>query len=179
MVLPEKLRALRKERGMTLKDVADAASVTPGLISQIERGKTDPSLATVRRIAAAFGADLATLFAESSPASVHVSRPGSRPGLATAESHLVYERLTPGRSDLEVLLGRLEPGEATSPEGWSHASTECTFVIEGDIAVYVEDERYAVGTGESITFDAAVRHRYVNEGSVPCRFLVSVTPPFP
>lgn len=164
---------------MTLRDVADAASVSPGLISQIELGRTDPSLATIRRIAAVFDADLATLFAESSPAAVHVSKPGSRPGLATAESHLVYERLTPGRSDLEVLLGRLEPGEATSPEGWSHASTECTFVIEGEIVVHVGDEEYRVGTGESITFDAAVRHRYRNEGPLPCRFLVSVTPPFP
>ena len=164
---------------MSLRDLAVAASVSPGLISQIELGRTDPSLATIRKIAAAFDADLATIFAEPSPPPIHISRPGTRPGLAAAQNHLTYERLTPGRSDLEVLLGQLEPGQETSVNGWSHASTECTFVIAGELTVYLGDERYEIRADESITFDSVTLHRYRNEGSSTCRFVVSVTPPFP
>ncbi|WP_426987015.1 helix-turn-helix domain-containing protein [Pseudarthrobacter sp. Y6] len=58
------------------------------MLSQIERGSTDPSLATIRKLAAVFGADLATLFAESTPQAVHHSKPEMRPGLAAVGGYI-------------------------------------------------------------------------------------------
>ncbi|MFF5990031.1 cupin domain-containing protein [Prauserella flavalba] len=177
-MLGNRIRDLRKERGLTLRQLAARIEVTPGLLSQIENGTTDPSLTTIRKLAGAFGTSLAEMFSDDAP-TVHVTRPGHRPQLRRSNGHLLYDRLTPGRGDLEVLLGQLAPGEATCDEPWGHASTECTLVLEGTITVEVGGGTYTLGKGESVTFDSRLPHRYVNTGKRPAEFVVSVTPPNP
>jgi transcriptional regulator with XRE-family HTH domain len=178
-MIGDRLRDLRVKRGLSLRKLAAAAEVSPALLSQIENGTTDPSLSTIRKLAAVFDEPISSLFEEPDAPAVHVSRPGDRPQLTASPGHNAYERLTPGRGDLEVLLGRLDPGEASSAEGWAHASTECALVIEGELVAEVAGERHTLQPDESITFDSRLAHRYVNAGAAPTRFVVSVTPPNP
>ena len=178
-MLNERVRTLRKQRGMTLRQLAEATGVSPALLSQVERGATDPSLSTVRKLAAVLGADLATLFAESTPAEVHHSRPGKRPLLSAGAGQMSYERLTPGRSDLEVLHGRLAPGQATSEDPWAHPSTECAVVVLGCMSAEVDGVVHELAIGESLTFDSRLPHRYFNHTDQRAEYLLSVTPPVP
>ncbi|WP_432486733.1 cupin domain-containing protein [Kineococcus sp. SYSU DK018] len=178
-MLNERVRSLRKQRGMSLRQLAEATGLSAALLSQVERGTTDPSLSTVRKLASVLGADLPTLFAEDEPTDAHVSRPGERPLLSAGRGAVVYERLTPGRTDLEVLKGRLEPGQATSEEPWGHPSTECAVVLLGAVTAEVGGKRYELALGESITFDARRPHRYLNPSAEPAEYLMSCTPPNP
>lgn len=177
-MLGNRLRELRKERGLTLRQLAAIVEVSPGLLSQIENGTTDPSLTTVRKLAAAFGTTLAEMFSDDAP-TVHVTRPGERRQLRRQNGHILYDRLTPGRGDLEVLLGRLGPGESSSDEPWAHASTECALVLSGSVTVEVDGNRYSLRAGESVTFDSRLPHRYLNDGDVRAEYVVAVTPPDP
>src|SRR5437899_4020843 len=61
--LDEHLRAIRILRRRTLKDVATAAGVSESFVSQVERGRTSPSVASLRRLSAALGIDVSDLFA--------------------------------------------------------------------------------------------------------------------
>jgi transcriptional regulator with XRE-family HTH domain len=178
-VLHEQVRILRKQRGMSLRQLAEATGLSAAMLSQVERGTTDPSLSTIRKLAAVLGADMATLFAEPPPADVHHSRPGRRPLLSAGVGLMSYERLTPGRSDLEVLHGRLAPGQCTSEEPWAHPSTECAVVVVGRMAAEVDGVRYDLETGESLTFDSRRPHRYLNDTDEPAEYLLAVTPPNP
>ena len=56
--LAKKLRARRREMGLTLKDVAEGSGLSVGFISQIERGEGNPTLDTLNRIGRAFGLTL-------------------------------------------------------------------------------------------------------------------------
>jgi transcriptional regulator with XRE-family HTH domain len=178
-MLNERVRTLRKQRGMSLRELAAATGVSPALVSQVERGATDPSLNTIRKLAAVLGADLATLFAEAPPPAVHHSRPGHRPLLSAGAGLMSYERLTPGRSDLEVLHGRLAPGQSTSEEPWTHPSTECAVVVVGRVAAEVDGVVHELAIGESLTFDSRLPHRYFNHTDALAEYLLSVTPPVP
>ncbi|MFF4181283.1 cupin domain-containing protein [Streptomyces sp. NPDC001750] len=80
---------------------------------------------------------------------------------------------------LEVLLGTLEPGQASSDEEWSHAAVECAYVITGTVTVHVAGQIYDVRAGEALTFDATRPHRYTNDTNEPASYLTSVTPPTP
>jgi transcriptional regulator with XRE-family HTH domain len=62
-LLAKNVRRLRRARGWTQYDLAEAANVRQALISQIENGAANPTLETLERLAAAFGAKLADLFA--------------------------------------------------------------------------------------------------------------------
>ena len=61
--LPDRLKYLRERRNLTQTDLALKAHVSQSTIAQIESGKKDPSIATVKKIAMALGVHLAVLFA--------------------------------------------------------------------------------------------------------------------
>jgi len=58
----QRIQILRKRCGMSIRQLAGLAKVTPGIISCIERGKNSPSIATLQKILNALGADLAAFF---------------------------------------------------------------------------------------------------------------------
>lgn len=178
-MLGDRLRELRQRHDLSLRGLAAAAGVSPALLSQIEKGTTDPSLATLRKLAEVFDESVATLFADPDAPEVHVSRPGQRRWLTAPAGRVAYERHTPGRGDLEVLEARIAPGEASSAEPRGHDSTECALVFEGTVTAEVGGVTYAVGAGESITFDSKLPHRYLNETDQPARMIIAVTPPTP
>ena len=136
-MIGHRLRELRTAHDLSLRQLAEQVEVSPGLISQIENGVTDPSLTTLRKIAAVFNATVADLFTVVGSGPVHVSRPGQRARLSASEARFTYARLTPGRGDLEVLHGELSPGEASSDEPWAHPSTECAVVLAGTVVAEV------------------------------------------
>jgi transcriptional regulator with XRE-family HTH domain len=178
-VIGDQLRDLRTRRGLSLRALAAEAEVSATLLSQIERGVTEPSLATLRRLAKVFGESMASLFEDRAAPSVWISRPGERSILRGPRGQIGYERLTPGNGQMEVLRGVLEPGEAISSEPWSHASLECAFVVAGVLTVELDGEPSIVRAGEAITFDSRLAHRYVNGAAERVEFLISVAPPTP
>lgn len=178
-MIGQQLRRLRKERGLSLRALATQVGVSPTLLSQVERGLTEPSLATVRRVAEVFGESVSSMFDDQTGVGVWVSRPGERSTLMGPRGKVGYERLTPGNGQLEVLRAVLAPGETSSTEPWSHASIECTFVLLGLLTVEIADRDYSVAAGESITFDSRQAHRYVNKSEAPTEYVCTVTPPNP
>ncbi|WP_033289784.1 helix-turn-helix domain-containing protein [Amycolatopsis jejuensis] len=178
-MLSERLRELRMRHGLTLRELAAKAEVSPALLSQLENGVTDPSLATLRKLATVFKAEVSTLFSEPNAPLVHLSRPGERMQLTAPTGEITYERLTPGRGDLEVLRATMQPGDVSSAEPRGHESTECIVVLEGEVVVEVSGERHVLATGEALTFDSRLEHRFCNESPKVSVYLLAVTPPVP
>lgn len=178
-MLGERLHELRLRHGMTLRELAAAADVSPGLLSQLENEVTDPSLATLRRLASVFHEEVATLFSEPNAPLVHLSRPGERMHLTAPSGQISYERITPGRGDLEVLRAELRPGDVSAPSRRGHESTECLVVLAGTVVVEVGDARHVVTGGEALTFDSRLPHRYVNDSEERAVMLLAISPPVP
>ncbi|WP_158880486.1 helix-turn-helix domain-containing protein [Amycolatopsis anabasis] len=176
-MIGERIRDLRTVRSMTATELAKAAEVSVGLISQVERGITDPSLETLRRIARALDTPLFSLFTEEAGERVSVVRRDHRMSIRSPHGGLTYHRLSAGAGKIEVLEGRLEPGAASSELPWSHPSDECVAVLAGRLLLEVDGERHELRLGDSATFDSRLPHRYVNETTKPVRFLLSITPP--
>lgn len=178
-MLGDRLRDLRQQHHLTLRDVGERTGLSPALLSQIENGRTDPSVATLRKLARAFDEDLASLFRNPDAPAVHVSRPGDRFRMIAPRGQISYERLTPGRGDLEVLRADLAPGDVSAPEPWAHPSTECVYVLTGEVVVTIGEEEHRLRAGEAVTFDSRLPHRYANTSRAQASILVSVTPPTP
>ncbi|SCF09726.1 helix-turn-helix domain-containing protein [Micromonospora chokoriensis] len=178
-MLGDRLRDLRQQHSLTLRQLATAADVSPALLSQIENGATDPSLATLRKLAQVFDTSIAELFSEPEAPPVHISRVGSRTRLAAPPGQITYERLTPGRGDLEVLQAHLAPGDASSAEPWAHPSTECAIVVTGEVVAQIGAESYTLTAGESVTFDSRLAHLYRNASGEHAHLIIAVTPPTP
>lgn len=172
-----RIRELRIERGMTLTQLAEAAGVSSGLISQVERDRADPSLETLRKIAKVLELPLFSLFQEQDPAAVAVVRRDGRMLVKSPAGGVTYTRVSPGHGRVEVLQGHLLPGGSSAAEPWSHPSEECVLVLRGRLVVEVSGVEHPLEAGDSCYFDSSLPHRYLNPGDEAADFIVAATPP--
>ena len=172
-----RIRRARDERGLSVRELATRSGHSAGLISQVERGLTDPSLQTLRAIAKVLNTPLFDFFADAEPEDVAIVRADSRMSIRSPHGALTYERLSPGSGRLELLEGVLQPGGSSSEDAWAHPSEECVVVTTGTLVVEVSGEQQRLGPGDSCYFDSRLPHRYVNDGDEPTRFTLAITPP--
>lgn len=176
--LGARIRALRRARRRTLRDIAERSGVTESFLSQVERDVASPSIATVQRIARALDVSIAQLFAEASATDRVVRREARRrvayPGLKAVDEFLTNDMA--GR--LQVILSTIEPGGGTGAEPYTHESDEeVVVVLAGVLDLWVGDEHYVLRDGDAITFSSRLPHWNANHGDRPVTVLFCVTPP--
>jgi len=178
LALGTRIRAIRRARGKTLRELADEAGVTESFLSQVEREVATPSIATVRKVARALDLTIAELFAEE-PAAGRVVRRASRRRIVYPGLRAVDEFLTSGVGGrLQVIISTIEPGGGTGPEPYAHDSDEeVVVVLAGDLELWVADERYLLHEGDAITFPSRLPHWNVNRGDTAATVLFCLTPP--
>ena len=111
MSIGTRIRAVRTLRGLSSSELANQAGVSRGLISQLELDRANPSIETLRRIAAALDSPIAAFF-DDEPANGIVVRRNERKTLKVPRSGLTYQLLTPDLNrQIEFILIELEPGQ--------------------------------------------------------------------
>ena len=116
MILGSKLRAVRRSRGKTMQEIASAAGLSVGFVSQVERGIAVPSISSLRKLAAALEQPVGN-FLEVSSQSSQLTRSSERLPFTLGQNALTYERLSHsfGGSKLTALLIHEPPGHRTEP----------------------------------------------------------------
>ena len=163
--LGARLRARRKAIGKTMQQVADEASLTIGFISQIERGISSPSLASLYNVAKALDASV-DMFVSTAPARSHsvVTHAGQRPTFKVDGTSRYYEFLERGFSDakLNACLSHVPPGHAS--EMMSHEGEEFVYLVSGHMLYEVDGVQYDLTAGGTLHFDSRRPHRGNNIG---------------
>jgi transcriptional regulator with XRE-family HTH domain len=170
----QRLRAERERLGMSLRELARRVAISPSALSQIETGRSRPSVGTLYAIVSELGLSLDELFGarravEPAEPSV-VQRRGERKAL-DLESGVRWERLTPTpERETDFLYVVYEVGGASSRPGthMRHTGREYGIVLSGRLRVTIGfDEEHELGPGDSIAFDSSRPHRLENAGDVP------------
>jgi transcriptional regulator with XRE-family HTH domain len=176
--LGQAVRALREERGWSLRQLAAGADVSESFMSQVERGAANPSVASLRRIAEALGTSIGALF-DGSRQVTGLVRADRRPQLLHPRRKWLDYLLTPQAARrLQVILSVIEPGEGSGPEPYSHDSDEeCVVVLKGSLEVAVAGERYLLVEGDSLTFESRLPHWNRNVAGTKAEVLWISTPP--
>jgi transcriptional regulator with XRE-family HTH domain len=177
--LGERVRRLRAERDLSLRDLAAQSGVSASLLSQLEHDRANPSLSTLQRIAQSLHISMFTLLPdESNTPNASVVRPDSRRKLVIQDGQLRYELLSPDTNrKMEIWMGRLEPGAEMGTDMSSHASEEFILVIRGRMQLLLGDELHLLEEGSSIQYDGNIPHRITNTGNDELAFLSALTPP--
>ncbi len=175
----QKIRNLRKDAGMTLNSLAQEAEVSSSLISQIERGKICPTVATLWKILTPLNQSIGSFFEDKEINPKKVVRKHERKQLNLSDSNAVYELLTPDlNGELEFLKITIGPGESNTDQSMiKHQGEECGVVLEGNLEIILQNERYYLEEGDSIRFDSSIPHRFINNGEVKSVSYWVMTPP--
>jgi transcriptional regulator with XRE-family HTH domain/quercetin dioxygenase-like cupin family protein len=190
------LRAARRRRHLSLRDLASRLGLSASLISQVETGRARPSVSTLYAIASELDVSLDELLFNDAgrsgrapagatlrvmPAGAGASHPPVAPTgepvqrvddrkVIRLASGVVWERLTtesvPG---VDFLYVTYEVGGASSPEAefQRHGGHEWGVVLSGKLGVTIGFEDHELGPGDSISIDSTVPHRLYNRGTVP------------
>jgi transcriptional regulator with XRE-family HTH domain len=189
-----RVAAHRAERGMRVSDLARAIGASSSLVSQIERGRSRPSVSTLFAIAEALAVPVDSFFREASiptpppaAAATHetaaaVHGPDSRYVVRRAERAVIeiesgvrWERLTPhSLHEVEFLELVYEPGAESHPTLYRHAGHEMMLVLSGEFDIYTGFDRVRLKAGDSMHFPSMVPHRYVNPTGKQARAVTTI-----
>jgi transcriptional regulator with XRE-family HTH domain len=176
----KRLKEARRERDMTLKQVAEASGMSPTHISEIERGKTSPTVGALRRIAVALGKDTAYFVEDKPLPRVSVVKKEDRETvlLPGAKDTFVSARaLTTGipAGRVEAVLIQEDEGRAMDPH--SHEGEEALLVLTGEARVRIGGDEFVVGIGDCLHYSAKIEHSATFTGSGKNKALwIKVTP---
>lgn len=164
--LSRNVRAMRLEDGLTLDALAARAGISKGMLVQVEQGRTNPSLATLCRLANALGVSLPQLLDVGPPAAVQVVRRDGNvvlwQGERGGEGRLLAASEEPW--PLELWEFRLAPGDAYRADPQSPGTVEMVYVLAGHLTLRVEDESVEAPAGDTVVFRPDRDHEYRNAG---------------
>ncbi len=176
-LIASQLRALRRQRGLTLQEVADQAGIGRSYLSRLERGEKAPSIATIVRLAESLGVQVSHLFGERLHDSLFlVTRRIDRGKvmLRGGPGGFAYELLACGDTgSMNAFL--VYPDETTDENEVSgHKGEELIFVLKGAIKVVFADRSLALEEGDCLYFQADMPHQIKKVGRRACIALVVI-----
>ena len=185
-----RLAELRQEHRYSIRALARRANVSASLISDVERGRVEPSISTLKRVADALGTTLTYFFSDPRQSNGRVVRASERtllrgrPGAGAGDrrsgmqaSGIRFELASPAEAEtIEAIFGRYEVGATMGEEPVTHEGEEWGMVLTGRLKVWVGDEIHFLDPGDSIWFPSTIPHRMENVAHVPTEYIWIDTP---
>ncbi|MGW5863257.1 helix-turn-helix domain-containing protein [Streptomyces sp. NPDC055239] len=186
------LREARVAQGISLRSLATETGISASLLSQVETGKSQPSVSTLYALVNRLQVSLDDLLG------IKVNRPSrhqpqdgeatpsahSRPGVVIQrgtdnpaldmDNGVRWERLASSDNGLvDALLVTYQGGASSSVEGtlMRHSGFEYAYLFEGSLTLVLEFDQYELRAGDSFCFDSTRPHMYVNRGREAARGL--------
>jgi DNA-binding transcriptional MerR regulator/mannose-6-phosphate isomerase-like protein (cupin superfamily) len=169
-----RLRRLRTKRGAGLAEVAQAAGISVGFLSAVERSQMSASVGTLRRLARYYRTNILDFF-DATESNTRLVCPAKRKVLEAGPG-VRMELLAWGNKVMEPHLFRIKPG-AGSGESYAHEGEEFLFLLRGELKIAVADEEYHLKRGDSFYFESATPHIWSNPGRSETWLLWVNTPP--
>lgn len=179
VALGARIKTVRSRRRMTLRVLSDRSGLSESFLSQLERGLTQASISSVRRIAEALDIQVSDLFDTVVTAEPHVLRSAEQPRISFGDG-ATKVLLTAQRAlrNIEVLQARIQVGGSTGISAYAHGdSEELIVVLAGDVKVELGNEAFQLGTGDSLSYLSSQTHRLVNAGDQPAEVIWIISPP--
>jgi len=171
------LRTLRKEKGLSIRALAELSSLNFNTLSLIENGKTSPSVSTLQQLAHALRVPI-TAFFDTRPVkkSVVHQKAGSRPRVTYSHGMLEDMAAELNLRQVQPFLLTLEPGADSGREPIVHIGHEFVYVLDGYLTYTIAGQEYLLEAGDSLVFEAPLPHRWKNSGERASRSLLILCP---
>lgn len=173
MDVGERLKAVRKQHGLSQRELAKRAEVTNSTISLIEQNRVSPSVGSLKKVLDGIPMSLTDFFAvdEDHQHPTPFYRVDEQPNLGS--DGINYFLIGAGRRDrqLEILREEMAPGSDTGSEMLTHSGQEGGVVVEGQLELTVAGDTRILGPNEAYFFDGSQPHRFRAIGGQTVRLI--------
>lgn len=173
-----RIRALRQNEHLTLKQLAERVGCTDAYLSQLENGRVSPSIASLRKIAEALHTKITDFFVEVQDDDPVVLRQDQRVTLSLGRWNARIQSLvtTTKNKRMQPFFTTIQPGGG-SPERYSHVGEEFGIVLKGQLEIDLDGAIYVVGENESFYYSSSQPHSWTNPGDSETVVVWVVSPP--
>lgn len=174
MDIGDKLKRLRRTRGLTQEELAARSELTKGYISQLENNNASPSIATLKDILNVLGVTLSAFFTENKREKLVF---GQADYFESVNGEGTNLWLIPNsqKNEMEPIILTL-PANGASDVRYPFEGEEFGYVLEGRVELIAGEEKYKVKRGEAFYLDGGREHQIVNTGKGVARILWITTP---
>ncbi|KOP81778.1 helix-turn-helix domain-containing protein [Cytobacillus solani] len=176
-LIGERIKSLRKERKLTLKQIADHTNLSISFLSQVERSKSSITLESLKKISEALGVNPSYFFSKSdSKDATTVMRNVIKTN--TLHNPFFYMDLAGKIKNplFNPILVLLNPG-ANREDSYSHSGQEFLYVLEGKLTIIIDKEEHDLNPFDCIFLDSTTPHNWINKTDSIVKFLcISSTP---
>ncbi len=202
-----RIHALRMKQGFSLRELAEQSGLTASFLSQVERGRVNSSIESLRRITNSLGITMVQLLEPKTGADVsehtrmnagaqptHSAKPQSshakgkssavviradhRPKLLLPHTGVTIEMLTSSRAHaVEVFVSKLAPGTEIMAQPLREPTEQFIYVLTGALRIELNRAESVLECGDAITFDGTTVKRFACVGSQETTWLCMITPP--
>lgn len=165
LVVAENLKKLRTERNLSLGQLAELSGVSKVMLSQIEKGDTNPTINILWKIANGLKVSYTALMERQQPDATFVGKPGIT-AQVDEDGHFrlyCYYASTPERN-FEFFQIELDAGHSHTTDGHLPRSQEYIMVLEGELTLTAGGQTYRLKADDAIGFAASGRHTYAATG---------------
>jgi transcriptional regulator with XRE-family HTH domain len=169
-----KIRAMRRQQGLSQRALAASCGLSFNAISKIERGESSPTVATLHRLAGALGIPILALFMDETERLIDFVQRGQ--GIAYHTGSMVLESLGNGLDDqnLQPFCISIEPGVDNLETPIKHSGEEFVHCLKGELEYYVDGQLYQLRAGDSLLFKPTKPHCWRNVSNNPARALLVI-----
>ena len=176
--LGRRIRQIRMEKGLTLKQIEARVGISATHVSEVERGRTSPTVGALGRIAEALGVRPSHLIDFPMGRRQTINRKGERLLLSFPDRRIDGDVLIPAdpEASLSIFLATLAPGFPEGVRGEARVGDKLFHLLEGESELHLGDQVHKLVAGDTIHFRSNIPHRLVNTGDTPCRLLWAIWP---
>jgi transcriptional regulator with XRE-family HTH domain len=173
----ENLKRMRTKRGLSLQRLSRASRVSRAMLSQIELGRSSPTVNVVWKIAQALGVSVTALLSDARESQSTVLRAAAAKLLTSHDGAFSSRALAPAdvAANVEFYEMRLAPAATEKADPYPPGTKENLVVADGTLRIVIGGKAHRLETGDAIVFDADNPHAYCNDGPGSLRLYVVVT----
>jgi transcriptional regulator with XRE-family HTH domain len=164
-----KLRALRKQAGLSLQQLASRSDVSAAAIHKIEQSGMVPTITTLLKLSGALGRPVAFFVDEEGPAAdpTVLIRDGEQRPILTSHTGIDLAGISGayGRFYLAGARATVVPGASSGEHAMEHPGEELIYLLEGELEFVVNEQSYSLKPGDSLHFRTVQPHFWRNPGT--------------
>ncbi len=185
----DRLRQIRKAKGLSQRQLASRSGVTNGTISMIEQNRSSPSVGSLKKVLEGIPTTLSEFFAQDEESEeqyfftageLKELSPGlwGRVGATINLEHVSLRQVgDASRHSLQILYERYPPGADTGEDMLRHEAEEGGVVVSGEIELTVDGRTQNLKANDAYLFNSRLPHRFRNVGDTDCVIVSACTPP--
>ncbi len=175
----KRLAHIRASFGFSQRQLAKRSGVANATVSQIESGRLNPTIGTLRKVLSGLPVSLSEFFDDSEVLEDEKIFFSRQELTEISKGRVTYAQVGRSLADkaIQLLWERYEPGADTGRHPLTHHGEECGFIIRGELVVEVSGNKKTLKAGDAYYFKSDKPHSFRNEGETACELITASTPP--